>query len=296
MLGDEYPNRTAIKAAYGGNGVAGIVRFPGEDIVNAFSDENGPYADEPPDAVKPFEYRGDGRAGHQQLVRGNKLLDQARCQHHAVRFWYRPAGAAFRFVTWVAVLDRAQVWAPDDSGQLRLEYSFLIMAVPSPDSATWPHHIFDLIDDLEILDDPPPHPTSSPAADGTNNTTYQDYLQELGETPNSTEPGSPPTKKARNHYQRNRKARDAVLLRAANSCENDRCTGMPADTTSDGSAILEVDHVDDLALGGPDHPSRMIALCPNCHATKTRGRHRGALKRHLRIRAAELHQQALSTR
>jgi len=29
------------------------------------------------------------------------------------------------------------------------------------------------------------------------------------------------------------------------------------------------DHIDDLALGGTDHPSVMIALCPNCHAAKT---------------------------
>ncbi|MEV0066116.1 HNH endonuclease signature motif containing protein [Amycolatopsis sp. NPDC050768] len=292
-LGDEYPNRTAIQAAYGGNGVAGIIRFPGEAVVNAFSDETGPYADEPPDAVNPFEYRGDGRRGHQRLVRGNKMLDQARRGHEAVRFWYRPAGEAFRFVTWAAVLDRAQVWALDDDTQVRLEYSFLVMAIPDPDPTTWPRQVLDRINDLEIRDDPLPPPTS-PSADGAvKRATYKDYVQGLADLTVDDQQHPSPTKKARNHYQRNRKARDAVLLRAANKCENDRCTGMPSDTTADGSAILEVDHVDDLALGGPDHPSGMIALCPNCHAAKTRGRRRATLTRHLRVRAAALHQRAL---
>ena len=38
-----------------------------------------------------------------------------------------------------------------------------------------------------------------------------------------------------------------------------------------GRPILEIDHVHDLALGGADDPAQMIALCPNCHAIKTRG-------------------------
>ena len=42
-------------------------------------------------------------------------------------------------------------------------------------------------------------------------------------------------------------ARQAVLLRSHGRCEN-------------------------LAHGGPDLPEQMIALCPNCHAIKTRGR------------------------
>ncbi|MFF4598136.1 HNH endonuclease [Amycolatopsis sp. NPDC001319] len=292
-LGDEYSNRTAIQDTYGGNKVGGIVRFPGETTVNAFSDEDGPYADEPPDAVYPFEYRGDGRTGHQRLVRGNKMLDQARRNREPVRFWYRPAGAAFRFVTWVAVLDRAQVWALDDAKQLRLEYSFLMMAVPAPDPTTWPFRVRELIDVSAIVDDPPPLPVA-PAGDGdVKKATYRDYVKGLGDEPVGGQQEGTPTKRSRNHYQRNRKARDAVLLRAANKCENDHCTGMPGDTTADGSAILEVDHVDDLALGGPDHPSRMIALCPNCHASKTRGRNRAILTRHLRARAFGLHREAL---
>ena len=67
-------------------------------------------------------------------------------------------------------------------------------------------------------------------------------------------------------------ARQAVLLRSQGRCENPRCTGDIQDRTDRGEPILEVDHIQDLAQGGPDQPAQMIALCPNCHAIKTRGR------------------------
>ncbi|MFF3863397.1 HNH endonuclease signature motif containing protein [Streptomyces sp. NPDC002209] len=72
-------------------------------------------------------------------------------------------------------------------------------------------------------------------------------------------------------------ARGAVLLRSGGRCENPDCAGQPEELTDAGHPILEVDHVEELASGGRDHPSRMIALCPNCHALKTRGRNRARL-------------------
>ena len=73
-------------------------------------------------------------------------------------------------------------------------------------------------------------------------------------------------------------ARTAVLLRSQGHCENPRCTGDIHDLTDAGDPILEVDHLQDLAKGGADLPAQMIALCPNCHAVKTRGSSRGDLK------------------
>jgi hypothetical protein len=78
---------------------------------------------------------------------------------------------------------------------------------------------------------------------------------------------------------RSQDARLAVLLRSEGHCENPRCTGEIQDRTDKGRAILEVDHIHDLALGGPDDPSQMIALCPNCHVIKTRGSTRHGLKK-----------------
>jgi 5-methylcytosine-specific restriction enzyme A len=84
-------------------------------------------------------------------------------------------------------------------------------------------------------------------------------------------------------------ARTAVMLRSQGHCENPRCTGDIQDLTDAGDPILEVDHLDDLAKDGADLPAQMIALCPNCHAIKTRGRTRGELKKGLVAEARRRH-------
>ena len=89
-------------------------------------------------------------------------------------------------------------------------------------------------------------------------------------------------------------ARRAVLLRSEGHCENPRCTGEPQDITDAGRPILEVDHIQDLAMGGPDHPEQMIALCPNCHAIKSRGRTREQLRHELFTVARQRHEAILS--
>lgn len=84
-------------------------------------------------------------------------------------------------------------------------------------------------------------------------------------------------------------AREAVLLRCGGRCENPDCGGQPSDVKDDGTAILEVDHLEEIAAGGRDHPEQMVALCPNCHAVKTHGRKREALRRLLAEVAAHAH-------
>ncbi|MFB4316337.1 HNH endonuclease [Actinomadura sp. 21ATH] len=81
----------------------------------------------------------------------------------------------------------------------------------------------------------------------------------------------------------------AVLLRSRGRCENPLCAGQPADVTDRGEPILEVDHVEDRAKWGRDHPSQMIALCPNCHAIKTRGQTRERLRELLLTEARSRH-------
>ncbi|MDX3029669.1 HNH endonuclease [Streptomyces scabiei] len=78
-------------------------------------------------------------------------------------------------------------------------------------------------------------------------------------------------------------AREAVLLRSQGRCENPDCllAVLPYRTAA-GQPLLEIDHIDDHAQGGRDHPGAMIALCPNCHANKTRGADRIALRERLR--------------
>ncbi|MGW2697298.1 HNH endonuclease [Streptomyces sp. NPDC001296] len=89
---------------------------------------------------------------------------------------------------------------------------------------------------------------------------------------------------------RNPAARRAVVIRSEGRCENPECLlpDLPYRTKA-GEPLLEVDHIDDHAGGGRDHPAAMIALCPNCHSNKTHGAERGALTERLRKVAAERH-------
>ncbi|MFD9456101.1 HNH endonuclease [Streptomyces sp. NPDC059985] len=93
---------------------------------------------------------------------------------------------------------------------------------------------------------------------------------------------------------RDPRAVEAVLERCGGSCENPGCGGMPQDTTVRGEPLLEVDHIDDHASGGRDHPKRMIALCPNCHAMKTRGARAELLRERFRKVARKAHRRRLA--
>jgi 5-methylcytosine-specific restriction protein A len=94
-------------------------------------------------------------------------------------------------------------------------------------------------------------------------------------------PQRKPTGVVRTDYARSAAARRAVLLRSQGGCESPSCTGMPAESNRRGEPILDVDHIKDLALGGEDHPRNMAALCPNCHACKTRGANAAKWRREL---------------
>ncbi|MCD0450394.1 HNH endonuclease [Actinocorallia sp. API 0066] len=82
-------------------------------------------------------------------------------------------------------------------------------------------------------------------------------------------------------------ARRAVLARSRGHCEY--CGDDAPGRTDAGDPVLEIDHVRPLAEGGRDHPEQMIALCPNCHAVKTRGTSRHELTEALRALALRLH-------
>ena len=58
---------------------------------------------------------------------------------------------------------------------------------------------------------------------------------------------------------------------------------------------MDVDHIVDLALGGEDGPLNMIALCPNCHAVKTRSKRSQERVKKLLSVAKSAHVRALSS-
>ena len=65
------------------------------------------------------------------------------------------------------------------------------------------------------------------------------------------------------HRARSRAIHLYVLKRADGRCE--ACNASAPFLKPDGSSYLEPHHVTRLADEGPDHPAKVIALCPNCH-------------------------------
>lgn len=62
---------------------------------------------------------------------------------------------------------------------------------------------------------------------------------------------------------RSRAIRLYVLKRANGCCEG--CGAKAPFAKPDGTAYLEPHHTSRLADDGPDHPAKVIGLCPNCH-------------------------------
>lgn len=280
VLGEKHWTRTDIYDAYGGDRVPGIAPpFPGESTINVFSDETGPYDDEPPSLVNVFGYRGAGLEGPQSLSSaGNQRLEEARTSTAPVRFWYKPVGEPFTFLTWVIIIGRAWVNGVDTRGEERPEIEWILQPVPSPISEEWPRPVTDAVQEgLSASLNGPNSPESRPDA------TYSELLQRVDER----SPRADGRRRVRIDPVRSSAARRAVLVRSEGICESPFCTNMPGELNRQGQPILDVDHIKDLALGGDDHPLNMVAICPNCHAVKTRGQRSDLWRREL-LKAARV--------
>ncbi|MGW2092378.1 HNH endonuclease [Promicromonospora sukumoe] len=284
QIGETHPHRTSIKIRYGGDLISGIVKFPGDTIVNCFADESGAYADDPPTRDAPFGYRGDGLQGNQKLTSpGNKRLEAARLEHAAVRFWHKPRGGQFTFEMWCMVVHRHWGWGIDTGGENRQEVVWTLSAIDGPDVGL-PE---DLIDSSAL--DPVADMDNAVGPEAQANPTYLDLVDRLETRPEVVHVKN----RVRRDPARSLAARRAVLIRAGEECESPWCTGMPADRSVTDEPLFEVDHVEDLALKGADHPANMVALCPNCHAAKTRGSRAEERRRQLKKIANEKHAAAM---
>lgn len=263
ILGERFADRTAIWRAFGGQWQQGIVRFAGSDVVNVFSDANGPYPDFEDPESGVIEYRGQGLRGNQSLSYGNKLLEDARLARVPLRFWHRPVNGNWTFKSWVVVEDRLKIEEPDRDGNSAQRLVWILVPVPSPDKDTWQEEARN----SSPLDLPQPG-LEELLDEGEMKRRYQQFVEEIRQ-----EVSQPPrySRQVRT-YKRRRLARELVLIRANYQCEHDKCGGMPFELGRDNRPILQVDHITPLSESGSDTPDNMIALCPNCHSAKTLGR------------------------
>ncbi|MFC7739948.1 HNH endonuclease [Nocardiopsis composta] len=292
-VGEICENRRTISEIYGGNNTTGITPFA-DGVLAVFSDDNGPYADSRIPETNWIAYTGDGLSGDQIMARGNKSMELCQKERRALRYWHKLSDGRWSFETWAVVVQCRRRWGVDQDKKQRKEFVWILAPVSSPLPSLWPQSIIDALneDDGVVQDD-----TLSAPPDGLNGTweegevNVKEKYQKLSKI--AREVALKREQKSRisavERYFRSYISRRAVIERSRGCCENPDCLGHPTELTSTGMPILEVDHVRDLSLGGSDVPENMIALCPNCHALKTRGVNREILRKRLKGVAQDLH-------
>ncbi|WP_263167239.1 HNH endonuclease signature motif containing protein [Streptomyces sp. SCSIO ZS0520] len=325
LRGEPYRHRGEIGDAYGGNRVLGITPLA-DGILTVYSDDKGPYDDQRVPDSDWIAYTGDGLSGDQTLSAGNHSMANYQIQKKALRYWHKPHNGDWTFETWAVIVQRRRRWGRGEDGKQRREFVWILAPVPSPLRDSWPPSVREALeqDDGMLHDDSEDvvplearsAPTVTPSTALTSDSASPSSKAPKSKAPKSKGPKpkgprlsdrelyqrltaaaintassrSTPAKLAHvERYLRSPAARDAVLIRSKGSCENPSCLGHPTERTDKGAPLLEVDHVNDLARGGPDVPDAMVALCPNCHALKTRGENRRELTKKLRTEARARH-------
>ncbi len=286
QLGEKFRDRKEIWNLFGCQYQQGVMKFPGEDYVNIFFKEDGPYPDEIDAETGVIEYRGKGLRGEQKLTAGNKYLEDARLSKSPARFWYRPVGGLWEFKSWVTVYDRENIEEEDVQGNLAMRYLWFLVPVVSEHKELWPQEVLNAPinqispNEINLIKNP-----RNLLSD------YARIAKELEDNPTSLNSNQKPRTP---QPKRRKRAKDIVIARAQGSCENDQCSGMPPDVKNDGTPIFQVDHIVQLSDGGPDQPDNMIALCPNCHAAKTLGKGRSEMTVRLKKIALKRHRALVS--
>ncbi|MFF0218288.1 HNH endonuclease [Streptomyces vinaceus] len=297
LLGETFKDRDAIWRSYGGQKMAGIGCL-NDGILSVFSDDKGPYADGRIPDTNWIAYVGDGLSGDQKIVDGNELMAAHQADGRPLRYWHKPYGGQFSFETWAVIAQRRRRWGMGDDGTWRREFLWVLAPVPSPERESWPPDVLDAtVADRDLLyddtDDYRPGDVDPEVRD-TSESDEEAYRRLAARAEaNAKRRGQRRKPTQADRYVRDPTARAAVIRRSKGNCESPKCAGHPKERTTAGLPILQVDHVRDLQKGGPDIPWNMIALCPNCHAVKTYGENREALRRLLAATAQSLHDEAL---
>jgi 5-methylcytosine-specific restriction protein A len=282
-IGESFKNRIKLWEAFGGQRYKGIWQFPGEEVVNVYSGEDSPYPDFVDLETGVIEYRGQGLSGNQKIADGNKLLETARINRSAVRYWHQPSKGEITFKQWVIVADRTTIFENDFDDNSAERILWFLVPVGSNRENEWPKEVVE----AEVIS----LPIDEKAIPRNPDLLLKKYAQ-LSQLLQQESAASTVSARSRRTFKRRKDARDLVLARSGQQCEYVKCGGMPVDTDQHGMALLEVDHIKPLAEGGPDIPSNMIALCPNCHVAKTRGKNAAQmtseLKRIVAKKEAEL--------
>jgi 5-methylcytosine-specific restriction enzyme A len=233
-----YNRRADVHAKFGGQQQGGIITPAQYPLVIIITGEEGlahGYADRTRnDGV--FEYFGEGQIGDMVLQRGNLAVASHAADGKSLLL-FRKTNEALRFVGEMVYERHHLERAPDREGNERSAIVFELRPLSAVAEKTENESAVE--------------PTKS--------------LEELRLAAKESAGIFPPERAigSRNIYQRSRDVRNYVLARSFGKCEG--CKSPAPFSKKDGSPYLEPHHIRRVSDGGPDDPSFVIALCPNCH-------------------------------
>ena len=236
--GKQYTRRD-IHADYGGQQNGGIATPVDHPVIFIFTGAAGKqfgYEDKRhPDGSLTFY--GEGQSGDMRMVRGNKAIaTHVAAGKDILVFEALGKGKPVRFLGQFICNDISRVAANDSDGFEREAIVFSLTPAATGDAAELPEPVVPA--DME-------------------------EFRRLRERAYSAARKPDKTTKTQTVCERSAVIRDYALARASGSCENCCQTGPFLDKL--GRPFLEVHHLRRLTDGGPDSPSGVAAICPNCH-------------------------------
>lgn len=245
--GNLYNRRQDIHAVFGGQRYGGIATPANAPYVFIFTGDAGGefgYVDGyQSDGV--YWYTGEGQHGDMRLDKGNAAIHNHQSNGKALLlFEADKAHKGFvRFVSAMAYVEHHWTQRPDADGQLRQAIVFHLETLAAPLPAS---HVV--------------QETAPPVYKTKRTANSLDALRQAALA--ASQPSATVTERRTRIRQRAQAVKQYALARANCTCEG--CQ-QPAPFHTKHGPFLEVHHTHRVADGGPDHPDRVIALCPNCH-------------------------------
>jgi 5-methylcytosine-specific restriction protein A len=244
-----YSRRRQIHARFGGQEQGGMIT-PAQHrlifLVTGSSGRQHGYEDHWSDDGLTFFYFGEGQTGEMKFTKGNLALRDHVLQGEDVHLFEEVPGKRgyLRYKGQMVCTGFSLVYAPDTDQNIRKAILFELSPLQAFDTAGE-----DEVPELESL---------------TSEKLSRDSLDELRRKAiaDSVEFRTPVERRAL-YRMRSRAIRLYVLRRAGGVCEGCRVTA--PFVTPANFPYLEPHHVRRLTDGGPDSPSFVIAVCPNCH-------------------------------
>jgi 5-methylcytosine-specific restriction protein A len=238
-----YNRHRDIHERFGGQQRGGIStpqNAPGVFIFTGAAGAQHGYADSwQPDGS--FHYCGEGQSGDMRLIRGNRAIaSHAGLSRDLLLFETTGKGRPVRYVGQFVCAGWFKERLPDTNGLMRDALIFKLVPLAASSEA--------------LSEAVPEQPKS---LDEFKKLRMRAYA--AAKAPSDVAPKSAVT----SYFVRSQVIRDYALARAGGNCEH--CGSAAPFETSAGTPFLEVHHIERLTDGGPDSPSAVAALCPNCH-------------------------------